>query len=316
MQYPSLHYLPESDDPSLTLETANLIAKIIDNTGLLPPPVPPADTAFLNSTGRFTRFTHHLGYHGIRTLYDKTERRNIVAAFYSWLNLQQATITGLQNDPRDERSVHGVGRGWPMRLEKKGRGALLTIDPMPLTQFSYTLELQPAEPDAIDFSFRFTFHKKVDTGPVKFEATWPCYVNGYDDVRLHYPQGDAANWQWASLGEKPDLIIGEPVNYKHTQQAATAVNQAFPLAYGRIGEHAVILMHSDPRVTFFCVNTGGHSFLSPVQNPAWDWHWQTENYPLNTPVGFNGRLIYTRFQSQENVVARYEEWKRSSSDAV
>ncbi|MDP6112929.1 MAG: hypothetical protein QF437_07520 [Planctomycetota bacterium] len=32
------------------------------------------------------------------------------------------------------------------------------------------------------------------------------------------------------------------------------------------------------------------------------------NFPLNEPIGFNGKLIYAPFLSQENVLERYREW--------
>ncbi|MCP3886477.1 MAG: hypothetical protein GY700_13610, partial [Propionibacteriaceae bacterium] len=188
MQYGELQYIPEAEDPSLTIETANLVARIIDNTGLLAPPTP--DDAVSNFTKRiFTPYTHRLGYHGIRTLYDKSEKRNIVSPFFSWLNLQGCGIAGIETDDVDERATYGVGRGWPMRMEPKGAGALLTIDPLPNMQMRYTLELQPAEPDGIDFSVRFELEQGVEDGPTRLRASWPCYTSAYDDVRLFYPQG-------------------------------------------------------------------------------------------------------------------------------
>ena len=82
MQYPDLRYVPESGDPSVVLETAELVAQVIDNTGLLAPPPPPGTTTRLWA-GAFTTFTHHLGYHGIRALHRKDERRNVVVPFVS-----------------------------------------------------------------------------------------------------------------------------------------------------------------------------------------------------------------------------------------
>ena len=35
MQYEDIKYIPESEDPSLSIETDELVAKVIDNTGLL-----------------------------------------------------------------------------------------------------------------------------------------------------------------------------------------------------------------------------------------------------------------------------------------
>ena len=314
MRYESLRYLPEQDDPSLTIETTNLVVKVIDNTGLLAPPVPPDDKAYFNTTFRYTPFSHHLGYHGIRTFYDKQERRNLVVPFISWLNLQNFELSGIPNDPVDERAAYGIGRGWPIRLERKGKGAVLTLDPLPQTQFRYTLELQPAEPDGIDFSCRFEFQRHPESGPAQLKASWPCYMNGYDDVRLFYPRGKSStDWQWASLGEKPKIIIGEPVGYQHDQTYYRVDEQAFPLAYGQIGQHALAIMFDDPRVKFFCVNAGGHHFCSAIQNPAWDWSWSVSDYPVNQPIGFNGRLVYTRFESADQILERYAQWRQQTN---
>lgn len=308
MQYDELRYIPETDDPSMTLESEALVVKVIDNTGLLAPPSDSA--AYFNHSHRFLPFTHHLGYHGIRTLYDRQEKRNLVVPFASWLNLQTAELAGIEADPVDERAWAGRGRGWPLRLERTDMGARLCLDPLPSMQLRYTLDLQMAEPDGVDFSFRFEFGRRPDAEPARFRATWPCYMNAYDDVRLFYPKGDfPEDWEWASIGEKPDVVIGEPVGYEHAQQGFYAEGQALPLGFGRIGEHALILMFSDPAVRLFVVNAGGHYFCSPVQNPAWDFEWVIEDYPLHQPVGFSGRLIYTRFQGEDEILRRYEQWR-------
>jgi hypothetical protein len=179
----------------------------------------------------------------------------------------------------------------------------------------YTLELQPAEPDGIDFRVRFEFGRRPEAGPARFRATWPCYINGYDDVRMFYPRSYAATqtsgtWQWASIGEKPDLLLGEAVGYRHDQQVYRVTDQAFPLGYGHIGQHVLILMFNDPEVRLFVVNAGGHFAHSSVQNPAWDFEWCLDDYPLQQPVGFSGRLIYTRFESPDQVLSRYRQWTR------
>lgn len=313
MQYPQLKYVPERQDPSLTIETAELVAKVIDNTGLLGPA--PEAASYFQPSGVFTPFTHHLGYHGIRTLYHKAEKRNLVVPMVSWLNLQTARLEGLPADPIDERAAFGMGRGWPVRMEKDGGGALLHLDPLPSMQMRYSLRLQPAEPDGIDFSVRFELTRRPDSGPTALKASWPCYVSGYDDVRLFYPKGDEASWRWAALGQPPNIVLGEPVNYKHRQEAFHADRQALPLAYGRIGQRCLILMFSDPGVRLYVVNAGGHLFCSPVQNPAWDFAWTAEGYPLDQPIGFDGRLVYTRFEGPDAVLERYRAWVGARSQA-
>lgn len=310
MQYPALKYVPQAADPSITIETAELVAKIIDNTGLELREVPGYVPHFGRyGLGHHLATTHHLGYHGIRSFYRKDEKRNLVVRWASWLNLQAVRVAGIENDPVDERAAYGVGRGWPVRIERKDEGVVLTIDPMPETQFEYTIEFRPAEPDGIDFAVRFTFHRKPDNTPARFYASWPCYMNAYDDVRFHYPKGTPDRWQWAHIGEKPDAVIGDPVGYEHRQESYHAEDQAMPVGYGLIGERALTLMLSDPSVTFFVVNAGGHAADSPVQNPAWDFSWEIDDYPLDEPVGFDGRLTYARFEGPDQVMERYRQWK-------
>ncbi len=309
MQYNQIKYVQEGQDPSLTIETSDLVAKIIDNTGLLLEPNSDCKSYFGKyGTNCFLPFSHHLGYHGIRTLYDKVEKRNLVVPLVSWFNLQSVHFGGIENDPVDERAWAGVARGWPIRMEPKGAGALLTIDPMPKTQFTYTIEFQPAMPNGIDISVRFIFHRKPDSGSA-FRASWPCYMNAYDDVKFFYPKGKSLHdFQWASLGEKPDIVIGEPVRYQHQQTSYFAEEQAAPVGYGSIGKRALTLMFNDRRVTFFVVNAGGHFPISAVQNPAWDFQWVTEDYPLDKPIGFDARLIYTYFTSPQTILEQYQQW--------
>lgn len=314
MQYPEIQYVPEENDPSITVETERLVAKIIDNSGLSIPENENVKSQFGKyGTNTIVPYSHHLGYHGIRCLYDKQEKRNLVIPLASWLNLQCVKFEGIENDPIDERAWAGVGRGWPVRVEERGKGAMLTIDPLPKTQFKYSVEFQPAEPDAIDFHVSFLFEKRPENGSSRFRASWPCYMNAYDDVRFYYPSGkDKHTWQWDFLGEKPDIIIGEPVGYQHQQKRYSVKDQAMPIGYGRIGDHVLVLMFSDPSVEFFIVNAGGHLPVFAIQNPAWDFEWVIEDYPLNEPVGFSGRLVYAAFENEDNILSRYKEWEKEN----
>lgn len=310
MRYEQIRYVPEQQDPSITIETADVVAKVIDNTGLELAANPDVHSYYGRyGLGALVGFSHHLGYHGLRSFYHKAEKRNLVVPFASWLNLQAVELSGIANDPVDERAWAGVGRGWPIRMESRGAGAALAIDPLPRTQLSYSIEFQPAEPDGVDFSIRFRFGRRPEAGPRRFRASWPCYMNACDDVRLFYPRGDSAEgFRWAALGERPDIVLGEPVGYVHAQRVFTAEAQALPLAYGPLGEYALILMFSDPSVRFFVVDCGGHSSLSPVQNPAWDFQWVVDDYPLDREIGFDGRIVYTRIDGPQDVLARYNQW--------
>jgi hypothetical protein len=79
MQYDQIQYVPEDQDPSLTIETQNLIAKVIDNTGLSLASDDNIKSQFSKyGINSFVSYSHHLGYHGLRTLCDKEEKRNLV----------------------------------------------------------------------------------------------------------------------------------------------------------------------------------------------------------------------------------------------
>jgi hypothetical protein len=101
MRYEQIREVPESEDPSLTIETPNLVAKVIDNTGLTLAKSPSSQSSWADLYGmhRPLPFSRPLGYHGIRTLYDKRERRNVVAPMTVWLNLQSFILAGIENDP-------------------------------------------------------------------------------------------------------------------------------------------------------------------------------------------------------------------------
>jgi len=314
MFYPELDYRLESDDPSLTIETGRLVAKVIDNNGLRR-----LDAKPYFGKPVFGTFTHHFGYHGIRTLYDKAERRNVVAPFVSILNWQNVRIDDVELDPVDDRAAYGVPRGWPLVLRQFDGEVSLRLDPMPLGEFAYRLTIRPAadeSPDALDFSVRFLFGKKSANG--RFSASWACYLAGWDTVAMHYPahaaqpagvRGDShelSRLVWKTIGDPPDMVIGEPVGYVHDQAAFAPDDVALPLAYVRIGERVFVLMFGDPAVRPFLVNSGGHLFCSPVQNPALDFLWEIAEPPTDASVGFDGRLVYTVYAGDDDILRRYE----------
>lgn len=311
MQYPTLGYISETEDPSLRIETRDIVANVIDNTGLSIPENPDRKPYFgrYGLTG-FLPFSHHLGYHGLRTIYDRAERRNLVAPFVSWMNLQFVKIDGVQLDPVDERASYGIGRGWPMRMEPCGKGAALIIDRLPVSGLSYRIEFQPSEPDAIDFTVQFQLDGPTGKERRRFEASWPCYTNSWNDVRLWYPRGKSLDdCEWIALGERPDLVLGETVGYVHRQQAFLADEPAAPIGFGSLGGGILAILLDDPHTRLFIVNAGGHMSFSSVQNPAWDISYVLWDYPLNEPFGFHGRLIYSKFENpRTQVIERYHQW--------
>lgn len=316
MQYPSLRYVPEAQDPSTRIETRDLVACVIDNTGLTVPENPDRKSYFGRyATTGLLPISHHLGYHGLRSIYDRSERRNLVAPFVSWLNLQSVKIDGVTLDPVDERAAFGIGRGWPMRMETRGGVVELIIDKLPGCGMSYRIAFQPCEPDAIDFAVRFTLDRPTGEGRRRFEASWPCYTNAWNDVRLWYPKGKSlAACEWVALGKSPDIVLGETVGYVHQQESALADEPAATLGFGNLGGGTLAILLDDPGTRLFMVNAGGHMAFSSVQNPAWDISYVCWDYPLNQSFGFNGRLIYSRFDDpQKQVVERYRQWMQTRS---
>jgi len=301
-RYDSIRWVEERDDPSVTLDTGELVVRVIDNTGLRSTPGKhPMEHAF----------THHLGYHGIRALWRKDERRNIVMPFVSWLNLQNLSVEGLQLDPVDDRALFGVGRGWPVKMARQGESVQLTIPQMPLSGVEYALRIGPLHGDSLDFDVRFTLHKKK-CSRAAFRASWPCYMSTYDEVELYIPTTNPERPDWQRIGEKEPVVIGDPVNYSYSQRTFEAPPAAIPLAYGRIGSRVLAIMVSRPEVAFFLVNAGGHLSFLPVQNPAWDLSFQLPDYEPDRPFGFRGRIVYKAWEGPEDVLARYRQFKEHS----
>ncbi len=312
MKYAEIKEVAEEDDPSVTLETRDLVAKVIDNTGLVLPPNPESqDWAARYGLHKPLPFSRRVGNHGIRTFYHKQERRNVVAPLACWLNFQNVSLQGIENDAVDDRVWAGTPRGWPLRIEARAGGARLVLDPLPQTQFSYVLDVAPAEPDALDFTIELTFHRLPERGRPIFRGAWSCYMNSLDDVRLFYPKGTVQRWEWGAVGEKADFIPGETVGYSHQQAVYFAEQQALPLGYMQVGPYAVALMFDNSAVRLFVVNAGGHLFFNPLHNPAFDFEWVIEDYPVEEPVRLAGRIVYAKFQDANEVLERYSAWNRS-----
>lgn len=307
-QYDSIRWVDETQDPSITLETRKLVAKIIDNTGLRVHPNPD-NPAYQGDVG----FSHYLGYHAIRAFWRKDDRRNIVDPFASWLNLQGLKVEGLQLDPVDSRALYGIGRGWPMRLEREGRGAVLTTPTMPVSGIKYTFRIEPTGEDSLDFEMSFLLQKK-NKAKAAFYAEWACYMSTYDEVALYAPVGSPEKPDWKPFGEKPSCIIGEAVNYHHIQRVFRPPSPvALPLTYGRIGTRVWAMMVNRPEVGFFVVNAGGHRGYSPVQNPAWDLEFKLPDYEPGKPFGFRGSLFYKNWEGSEEILERYDRWVTAGS---
>jgi len=304
--YAQIRWIDEREDPSLTVETDELVARVIDNTGLRPRP---------GAWWMEQNYSHHLGYHGIRALWNRDERRNIVAPFFSWLSLQGLQVEHLELDPVDSRARAGVGRGWPMTLKREDGGALLQIPRRPVSGIEYDLRITPSGPDSLDFSVRFTLHKKGGS-PAKLRASWPCYMSTFDEVALYYPVGDPKRPRWESFGQREPFVLGEPVNYVHSQQEfRPARAPAFPAVFGQIGSRVLAIMVSDPRVEFFLVNAGGHIAYLPVQNPAWDFSLTVPDYEPGRPVGFRGRILYKTWEGEKEITRRYHAWRREVDES-
>jgi hypothetical protein len=304
-QYESLQWVDERQDPSITLETDELMVKVIDNTGLRPRP----ESAWMEQD-----YSHHLGYHGIRAFWNKEERRNIVAPFFSWLNLQNLKVEGLALDPVDSRARFGIGRGWPIQMKKNSSGVLLKISKMPLSGVEYSLFLLPSGPDSLDFTITFVLHEKKQN-PAPFLASWPCYMSTFDEVQLHSPSGNPEAPVWEPFGEPESFIVGESVGFVHSQRTFSPRRPpAFPAVYGRIGSRVLAIMISRPEVKFFLVNAGGHRPYLPVQNPAWDFSFNLPDYKPGQAFGFRGRIIYKSWHGADEITARYLEWKDKGDD--
>lgn len=303
-QYESLGWIEESQDPSITLETDQLVAKVIDNKGLRPRP---------GSPWMEQGYSHHLGYHGIRAFWNKEERRNIVAPFFSWLNLQNLQIEGLDLDPIDSRARFGVGRGWPVQMTGDSSAVWLKIPRMPLSGVEYSLRLSASGPDSLDFEVTFVLHKK-ERNPAPIFASWPCYMSTYDEIQLFSPAGNPDAPLWEPFGEPESFIVGEPVGFVHSQRTFSPRQPAaFPAVYGRIGSKVLSVMVSRPEVKFFLVNAGGHRPYMPVQNPAWDFSFNLPDYKAGEAFGFKGRIIYKSWRGPEEITSRYRQWKEKTA---
>ena len=102
MQYDALRYDSRGSRSSLTIETANLIAKIIDNTGLKSPPADEKVRSYSAGTASTACFPTAII---LATTASVPITRPSVHSCCRWhprLNLQQVGLAGIENDPVDE----------------------------------------------------------------------------------------------------------------------------------------------------------------------------------------------------------------------
>jgi len=158
------------------------------------------------------------------------------------------------------------------------------------------------------------------------EVAWCSYLNCPEDPRLHFRSGG----QWTAYqsprhGEgsnvapgyvpEAELEVFPPREQRpgylhpfHWDRAAVRFDR--PFYYGRLG--GMILMHlfDRPReLRFFCSPSGGGGGMRAGEIcPAWDFEWILPDgaYEVGREFVFRMRLVYKRFEGEDEVSAEYD----------
>ncbi len=188
-----------------------------------------------------------------------------------------------------------------------------------------------AEPFYIDHSLTITDRADLcvrEGVPLPYrEVSCCCYMNSPQDPRLHFRSrgewfryisarhGVGSNIAPAYVGDEELEVMqkqsGEIVPF-HVDRIERRFDE--PFYYGRLGAMVLILIFDTPRwLRFFCSPSGGGPSLLPDQAcPAWDFEWiiPGSEYRLHEPYTFRLRLVYKRFESDDDVLAEVDKAQR------
>jgi len=179
------------------------------------------------------------------------------------------------------------------------------------------------DPCYVDHTLRFTDRRDMRARGCAFrEVSWCCYMNCPEDLRIHFlsrgewfryisrEHGVGSNIAPAYVADE-DLEVWPQVSGRrpfHWDRIERRFD--LPFYYGRLGDHALILIFDEPRwVRFFCSPSGGGPSLVPGQAcPAWDFEWviPESDYQVGRQYELRMRLVYKPFVSDEDALAEYQ----------
>jgi len=220
--------------------------------------------------------------------------------------------------------IPGLIRGKDPRLDVRSRACCALMrkadDAYPVDVHA-TYEV--VAPCYVDHTLRFTDWRDMRGTDCDFrEASWCCYMNCPEDSRINFlsggqwfryisPQhGVGSNIAPAYVPDHelevwPKLEGQRPFHWDRIQQRFDR-----PFYYGRLGDHALILMFDTPQwLRFFCSPSGGGESLRAGETcPAWDFEWLIPRavYRVGRQYELRVRMAYKPFVSDEDVVAEYE----------
>jgi hypothetical protein len=278
---------------TVTIETGNLKAVLIDNTALPP--------------------NHRSGYNGIAELYHSDQDSTLFVPAYAGFNLEHI-FNG------DSLIQFFEPRVNTMTLYKKSETEVLLYQKKTTISGTESLtEFKLVAPYYIDIIFRCIFHDKQYLKHDYAGFFWASYINKPPSRTIYFPgviEGQSVD-NWISS-------FSETHGFKSTHRAvndkydfyfvkdfkASLVNSysdyrfSLPFYFGRF--HNMVLAYffkSSEVIRLTQSPTGGGS-----TNPAWDFQYLIPDPESEKEYSFKARIVYKPFVSNEDIRKEYENW--------
>jgi hypothetical protein len=263
---------------------------------------------------------HRAGYNGLWSLTHKTEPTNLFVPAVAGMNFEHI-FDGETLDLGAASEIFFEPRRAKMTFKKvNATTAELHQPATPTFKLESTTRFTLREPDAIDFAFTF----KATQHAFKRDYLglfWASYINAPEDKSMYLRGKNLWLQHCTPAHNAMSTVVHQDDKFEMTfakdhrdtlYKSLSPLKYELPLFYGLFKKHILIVMFDRTgglRLSH-SPSGGGANAAQQTTNPAWDFQYVLPKYEVNTPYGFQARLIYRERCSREQVLKEYDAWRK------
>jgi hypothetical protein len=222
-------------------------------------------------------------------------------------------------------------------IKKLSDSSAIMVHPVESSSWTIASEMKYTLRDnGIDMEFKAT--PSVDRFPLGFCAfMWASYMNHTRERQIHFYGTNGTQEGWISFGEDAEkgfetgTVAHQNVPFLPYEVGAQTLNliedknKRFikPFYYGLVDGDGDFATHDDTMAYIMMfdqtepIRFALWNFIRDFENnpnphsPAWDWQFVIRDPKPGQTYGYRARMLYKRFQSNEDVAAEYDLWRAS-----